>query len=637
MTTSHRTDPAAQIADLTARLAARPASRADRMAHPTMLHAIKQVADKENVCVRPLAMRRTDLATGQTETFDLRCGATRETVCPPCARRAKRARQQQCRDGWHRDDEPLPTPEVNDDQIGLLKLRANWEYARAECLARADWEQVADLDAAITDVDRLLTSSGLRGHLPPEPTPVPPWAGTDDPSTAAASSGDPDTVSQTIDNTATDDGDGQAHTGQSGGGGSRSRRVRSTRRRQDAPDLPRHEVTARTIGRTYQAPNGKVFRPSTFITVTLPSYGRVGPDGAPLDPASYDYRRAAWDAVHFPALLDRLWQNLRRAVGFNVQYFGTVEPQRRLAPHAHFAARGAIARAIIRKVIQATYHQVWWPSTATVVYPEDGPQPTWNDDTNGYVDPDTADPLPTWQQAIDALDDQLDTDPDQAPEHVVRFGNQLDLQGVLAGTAQAEHRIRYLTKYLTKSVTDCHPPRTGTAQEHQRRLWQQLRYTPCSPRCPNWLRYGIQPKHARPKQTAGRCKGKVHALDTLGIGGRRVLVSRKWTGKTLADQRWDQVAWVRNMLAISIGRDDPIDDQVQADIDAARAGGAPAPLAWELARPSDPDVPDLGRRLLRAIATKIQHRAAIAAAKAAGPPGPVPPDISATGGADGSG
>jgi hypothetical protein len=39
---------------------------------------------------------------------------------------------------------------------------------------------------------------------------------------------------------------------------------------------------------------------------------------------------------------------------------------------------------------------------------------------------------------------------------------------------------------------------------------------------------------------AGFCRGKVHQLDTLGLGGRRVLVSRLWSGKTLADHRYDQ-------------------------------------------------------------------------------------------------
>ncbi|MGK5672494.1 replication initiator [Micromonospora sp. URMC 106] len=35
--------------------------------------------------------------------------------------------------------------------------------------------------------------------------------------------------------------------------------------------------------------------------------------GAPVDPASYDYRRSALDAIHFARVLDRWWQNVRRA------------------------------------------------------------------------------------------------------------------------------------------------------------------------------------------------------------------------------------------------------------------------------------------------------------------------------------
>ena len=45
-----------------------------------------------------------------------------------------------------------------------------------------------------------------------------------------------------------------------------ARRHRSTRRRQDAPDLPSRKVSPRTVGKTYTAPDGKTFRPSMFIT-----------------------------------------------------------------------------------------------------------------------------------------------------------------------------------------------------------------------------------------------------------------------------------------------------------------------------------------------------------------------------------
>src|SRR5439155_26750054 len=143
----------------------------------------------------------------------------------------------------------------------------------------------------------------------------------------------------------------------------KERKKRSTKRRQDAPELPRLPVDARTVGRAYAGKDGRVHRPSTLLTLTLGSYGPVHSAvrrgaylvacqcgqrhgerdellGTPIDPTGYDYRRAALDAIHFARVLDRWWQNLRRAAGWNVQYAGAVEMQRRVAPHAHLAIRG---------------------------------------------------------------------------------------------------------------------------------------------------------------------------------------------------------------------------------------------------------------------------------------------------------
>src|SRR3712207_8796285 len=92
-----------------------------------------------------------------------------------------------------------------------------------------------------------------------------------------------------------------------------------------------------------------------FVTLTLGSYGKVVPGtGVPVDPARYDYRRAALDALLFPRLVDRFWQNLRRCAGYRVQYFAAVEPQKRLAPHLHAAIRGTVPRAVVRAVVKAT-------------------------------------------------------------------------------------------------------------------------------------------------------------------------------------------------------------------------------------------------------------------------------------------
>ncbi len=182
---------------------------------------------------------------------------------------------------------------------------------------------------------------------------------------------------------------------------SQTRRCRSTRRRQDTPDLPRVPMDQRTTGRTFTAPDGREYRPSMFVTLTLPSYGKVR-DGIPVDPESYDYRRAALDALLFPRLLDRFWQNLRRCAGYRVQYFSAVEAQRRLAPHLHAAIRGAIPRATLKAVVRATYHQVWWPPVEDPVYVQR--VPVWDAAVEGYIDPDTGQVLPTWGQALDELD-----------------------------------------------------------------------------------------------------------------------------------------------------------------------------------------------------------------------------------------
>ena len=160
---------------------------------------------------------------------------------------------------------------------------------------------------------------------------------------------------------------------------------------------------------------------------------------------------------------------------------------------------------------------------------------------------------------------------------------------------QGRRCIRYLTKYLTKQVGDCHQATTGTQHDHAARLAEALRHQPCSPRCANWLRYGIQPKNARPGLTPGACKGKAHDADHLGYAGRRVLVSRKWSGKTLADHRADRKEWLLRTLGVS--------------------ATDPARYAWEPVAPGDPDHMDHARRLLHAVADRHRWQAALIEAR----------------------
>jgi Replication initiator protein, pSAM2 len=133
---------------------------------------------------------------------------------------------------------------------------------------------------------------------------------------------------------------------------------------------------------------------------------------------------------------------------------------------------------------------------------------------------------------------------------VTRFGTRFNAQGVLAESRDASRCIGYLTKYLTKHLGDCHQAATDTQAAHTERLADTLRYEPCSPTCANWLRYGIQPRNARPGLRPGACQGKAHRREYLGYAGRRVLVSRKWYGKTLADHRADRRSWLTSTLGL---------------------------------------------------------------------------------------
>jgi hypothetical protein len=527
-------------------------SRVERFRSPQMLDVMRAVAVDYGVCTRPIAIRRVDLDTGEACVVDMPCGATLASKCSPCAERRKRLRMAQCRVGWHLESEPDLEPDVpTEEQRWLITFRADVQADR-DAAAQAG-HPTDDFDQVLDDIDEQLRALGVRGN--PNP-------------------------------------------------GKGRRRSRSTKRRQDAPDLPRRKVDPRTVGKVYAAPDGKVFRPSMGLTLTLGSYGRVLSDGTPVDPSTYDYRRAARDAIHFPKLIDRFWQNLRRVVGYDVQYFAAVEPQKRLTPHLHAAVRGTISRARLRQVVAATYHQVWWPPCDVPVYIDCEPQ--WDRQTGGYADPDTGTPLLTWDEALDALDN----DPEAEPCHVVRFGVQLHAEGVIAGTAQADKWIGYVGKYLTKSVDECHAPETDRQHDHVERLWQALRFEPCSHTCANWLRYGIQPKHARPGMKPGFCKGKAHRRETLGLGGRRVLVARKWSGKTLADHKHDQREWVLGTLGISA-----------TDTEVNR-------YAWEPVKPNDADVAPLAHRLMRAIADRARWRQAFDEARRRAAT-QLPPDLSA--------
>ena len=108
----------------------------------------------------------------------------------------------------------------------------------------------------------------------------------------------------------------------------------------------------------------------------------------------------------------------------------------------------------------------------------------------------------------------------------------------------------------------------------------------------------------------GACKGKAHRREHLGYAGRRVLVSRKWSGKTLADHRADRKNWLMATLGIS--------------------ATDPAHYAWEPVTPGDPDHMEHARRLLHVVADRQRWQAALNEARRRSGLGPAP-ERSATG------
>ena len=178
-------------------------TRAERMALPLARTVVKDLATEHGACLRPVQLRRTDIETGHIEQVLIPCGHTLATVCPSCAERARILRAAQCREGWHLDHDPCIDPDpATKDQRAVVTDRAEAQADR-DTLVNEGLD-TGELDERISELDQQITDTGLRGHVLP----------------------------------------------------ARPRRHRSTRRRQDAAPLPRRPVSARTVGKTYTAPDG---------------------------------------------------------------------------------------------------------------------------------------------------------------------------------------------------------------------------------------------------------------------------------------------------------------------------------------------------------------------------------------------
>ena len=355
------------------------------------------------------------------------CGSTRESVCPPCADKARVLRMQQCAEGWHRDHEP-----DHHDRPTTRTAQRRRGPGRGRQLDDRDRSMVGGCGRP--GAGRMCrTCRGCRWRTGRS-------AGCSPPRTAGV----------------------------------------------PAVDVPHPHPAVLRAGHRLRAHRG--------------IRGR------------YDYRRAALDALHFPKLVDRLWQNLRRCAGYKVQYFAAIEPQKRLAPHLHAAIRGAIPREMLRQVSRP-------PTCSCGGRPSTSPStstgcPVWTG--TDYVDPTPGRCCRPGSRRWTGST----RDPDARPAHVLRFGSQLDMAGIIAPSADADRAVRYLTKYLTKSIADTYTdPDTSTRLARRTSTGCTTSCAGCRARrgCANWLRYGIQPNNPGP-----------------GLDPRLVRSTRRTTGRTSA-------------------------------------------------------------------------------------------------------
>ncbi len=332
----------------------RKTTRAERLAMPLAREVVRDLAVEHGACIRPVQLRRTDLATGAVEQILVPCGHTLAAVCPACAERARNLRAAQCREGWHLDDEPVIDPdEATEDQQWWIEKRAEAQAMRDQ--AADGGQDTGDLDELTAELDDEITDAGMRGNvLPARPV----------------------------------------------------RRHRTTRRRQDAAPLPRRKIAARTVGKTYTTPDGKQFRPSLFVTLTCPSYGRVSERRHPGRPGQLRLRsgRHGTRCTSRPCSTG----SSRTCAASSATTCSTSPPSNRNggSPRTSIWRCAAPSPARdLRRVLAATYHQVWWPDTSVVRF--DGDElPVWDEQTATYLDPATGEVLPTWDDALDAIGDR---------------------------------------------------------------------------------------------------------------------------------------------------------------------------------------------------------------------------------------
>ena len=64
-------------------------TRAQRMVQPLAADVVTALAEQHGVCIRPFTMEVGDPDTGELRYVPMPCGSTVESVCGPCARKAR--------------------------------------------------------------------------------------------------------------------------------------------------------------------------------------------------------------------------------------------------------------------------------------------------------------------------------------------------------------------------------------------------------------------------------------------------------------------------------------------------------------------------------------------------------------------
>ena len=314
----------------------------------------------------------------------------------------------------------------------------------------------------------------------------------------------------------------------------------------DMPDLPRVAMEDRTIGRTFRP----VMAGSTGRRCSSPSpcrrTGRSG-TGCRSTPTPTTTGGPRWMRCCSPGWSTGSGTTCARSPGSRCSTSPPSRPQLRMAAHLHAAIRGAIPRRIIKDTVAAVYYSAWWPPIDQVRLRRPGPalgrhrlrRPGHRGgvaDLGGGAGPGPGRP----GRGADACGPVRHADRhrrDHRPVAGCGPGHPV--------SDEVPHQVdcRHLHPRRRRRLR---PDRAREA--HIDRLHDELRYLPCGETCANWLRYGIQPKNPTAGLRPGRCPTKAHDRENLGLGGRRVLVSRQWSGKTLAEHKADRATVVREAL-----------------------------------------------------------------------------------------